>query len=115
MTVREFLEKAKKKGADKSLEDPNFGLLQVLLREGFTEKQANEMKMEKAYKFYMDSLINSTSRMFDSMGKSLERWPERGPIVEPYLKKLNKNLRELTEELEEKEREEHAKEDKDSS
>ena len=114
MTVREFLEAVKKKGDIETINDPNFGLLQVLLREAFTKEQANEMKMEKAWKFYMDSLINST-RMFESLGKGLEKWPERGYIVEPYLKKLTKNLQESTEELEEKEREEREKENKDSS
>ena len=102
MTVREFLEEAKKKGMYEMVNDPNFGLLQVLLREGFTKEQANEMKMEKAWKLYFDSLTALMGQMFTQMYKGLERFPERAPIIEPHLKKMTKQFQKWIKELEEK-------------
>jgi hypothetical protein len=104
MTVREFLEEAKRLKAFEVVADPNFGLLQVLRREGFTEEQANEMKMERAWKFYLSSISDMMARMMDILCKGLERWPERAPLVEQYLKKLKEISEEGIRELEEQER-----------
>jgi len=103
MTVREFLEEAEKKGMYEIVNDPNFGLLQVLLSEGFTKEQANEMKMEKAWKLYFDSLTALISKMLTQTYKGLERFPERASIIEPHLKKMTKQLQKWVKELEEKE------------
>jgi hypothetical protein len=100
MTVGEFLEETKNKGMYEMVNDPNFGLLQVLLREGFTEEQTNEMKMEKAWKFYLDSLSVLMERMITQLSKGLERFPEKAVIVEPHLKKMLKHLQELFKEQE---------------
>lgn len=100
MTVKEFLEETKRRGAFE-IGDPDFGLLQVLRREGFTEEEANNMKMEKAWKFYFDSLSVLFSRMGDLLSKGLDRWPERASIVAPYLKKITKQIKEQINELEE--------------
>ena len=81
MTVREFLEEEKKKGAFEIIEDPNFGLQQILLRKGFTEEQDSEMKMEKAWKLYVDNLNTVMSQMFTQLYKGMESWSERAPII----------------------------------
>ena len=104
MTVREFLEEAKRLKAFEVVADSNFGLLQVLRREGFTEEQANEMKMKRAWKFYFSSISHMTARMMDLLCKGLERWPERAHLVEPYLKKLKEISEEGIREFEEQEK-----------
>ncbi len=103
MTVREFLEKATKKGANETLEDPNLGLLRVLLNEGFTEEQANNLKMKKAWNLYLDSLTNVISQTFTGIYKGLEQSPERASIIEPHLKNITKQLEGFIRELEKEE------------
>lgn len=101
MTFKEFWEEAKKRGAPEVIEDRNFGMLTVLRREGFSDKQINEMKIEKAWKFYMDSYSTLVNRMMGLLSRGLEKWPERAPIVQPHLKRLNEMLKEFIKEFEE--------------
>ena len=103
MTVKEFLEEAKMKGANEVLYDPNFGLLQVLIKEGFSEKEANQLKMKKAWDLYLDSIINSSSQMFTQIYRGLEKSPEKASVVEPYFEKMRKQLEDMIKDLEDQE------------
>ena len=100
MTVKVFLEEAKKKAANEVVNDPNFGLLQVLLNEGFSEKEANQLKMEKAWNLYLDSIINSSSQMFTQVYRGLEESPEKASVLEPYFEKMRKQLDDMIKDLE---------------
>ncbi len=100
MTVKVFLEEAKKKAANEVVNDPNFGLLQVLLNEGFSEKEANQLKMEKAWNLYLDSIINSSSQMFTQVYRGLEESPEKASVLEPYFEKMRKQLEDIIKDLE---------------
>jgi hypothetical protein len=103
MTVREFLERAKKKGAFELLDDPNFGVLQILQKEGLTAEQAYEMKWKEAIKIYRLNFMDTIGHMFNEISKILGF----GTIPEPYFTKINSILDEMEEELD--------KQDKDSS
>jgi hypothetical protein len=102
MTVRELLEEAKNKDMYEMINDPNFGLLQVLHKEGFSKEQVNEMKMEKAWKLYFDSIAVFMERMITQVYKGLERSPEKAVIIEPHLKKMIAQFEKWVKELEEK-------------
>ena len=99
MTVKEFLEDAKKKGQTDVLEDQNFGLLQVLLTEGFTEEQASKMDMKKAYDLYLDSISNQSNKLFTEIYRDLEIFPEKAILIEPYVKKLKEELEKMAKDL----------------
>ena len=103
MTVKEFLEEAKKKGATEVITDPNYGLLQVLLNEGFSENEANQMKMKKAWDLYLDSIINSSSQMFTQVFRGLEESPEKASLLKPYFEKMKKQLDDMNKDLEDQE------------
>ncbi len=104
MTVKEFLEESKKKGANVVLEDPNFGLLQVLLKEGFSEKEANQMKMKRAWDFYWDSISNSSNQIFSQIYRGVEEDSERASLLKPYFENMKKQLEEMNKELEDQEK-----------
>ncbi len=99
MTLKEFLDEAKKKDPNNTLNDKRFELLEVLKKEGFTDEEANKMNMKKVWYFYCNSLINSSSKMFSQLYTSLENNPEKAPIIEPHLKKMKKQLDEMKEEF----------------
>ena len=103
MTVKEFLEEAKKKGTDEVITDPNYGLLQVLLNEGFSENEANQLKMKKAWDLYLDSIINSSSQMFTQLFRGLEESPEKASVLEPYFEKMREQLEDMIKDLENQE------------
>jgi hypothetical protein len=103
MTVKEFLEETKKKGANEILDDPHFGLLQVLLKEGFSKKEANQMKMKKAWDFYLASIINSSSQMFSQIYRGLEESPEKASLLKPHFEKMKKQLEDMIKDLEDQE------------
>ncbi len=103
MTVKEFLEEAKKKEANEVINNPNFGLLPVLLNEGFSEKEANQLKMKKAWNLYHDSIINSSSQMFTPVYRDLEKSPEEASVLEPYFEKMRKQLEDMIKDLEDQE------------
>ena len=100
ISMKEFLEEAKKKGQTYVLEDQNFGLLQVLLTEGFTEEQAYKMKMKKAYNFYLESISNQSEKLFTQIYQDLESSPEKAIIIEPYVKRMKKELEQMAKNLE---------------
>ena len=104
MTVKEFLEEAKKKGANEVITDPNFGLLQVLVNEGFSENDAKQLNMKKAWDLYLDSISNSSSKMFNEIYRGLEESPEKASVLEPYFKKMRKQLENMTKDLEDQEK-----------
>ena len=103
MTVKKFLEEAKKKGANEVITDPNYGLLQVLVNEGFSENEANQLKMKKAWDLYLDSIINSSSQMFTQVYRGLEESPEKASVLEPYFEKMRKQLEDMIKDLEDQE------------
>jgi hypothetical protein len=104
MTVKEFLEEAKRLGAFEVVADPDFGLLHVLRREGFTEEQANEMKMEKAWKFYLDSISMVFDQMMGKLSVGLEKNPLAALTVLPQVEQLKDQLEESVKKLEEEEK-----------
>jgi hypothetical protein len=56
MTLKEYWEDCKKKGESEIIEDPNFGVLTVLRREGFSDEQLNKMKIMEALRLYRNSI-----------------------------------------------------------
>lgn len=99
MTLEEFLAEAEEKDPNNILKDERFGLLEVLKKEGFTDEEAKKMNMKKVWDFYLNSLINSSSKMFSQLYTSLENNPEKATIIKPHLKKMKKQLDEMEEEF----------------
>ena len=103
MTFQEFWEEAKKEGvASEFIEVNKRFLLETLRREGFSEQQINEMKMEKIWKLFLDSLSVDMDKYMTEISIGLEKRPWAAPIVALHIKKLRQILEEWNKELEEK-------------
>lgn len=105
MTFKEFRVEVKKRGADEIIEDPNFGILIVLRREGFSDEQIDEMKMDKVWKLYLDSISVVLDQYMRLLSRGLKEKPEIEPIVAPHLEKLAEGLKKWIKEMEEQKKE----------
>lgn len=64
MTFKEFWEELKKeRQASRVLEKSKRHLMEILRREGFSDEQINEMKMEKVWKLFTDAMMETTKRV----------------------------------------------------
>lgn len=64
MTFKEFWEELKKeRPASRVLEKSKRHLMEILRREGFSDEQINEMKMEKVWKLFTDAMMETTKRV----------------------------------------------------
>ena len=102
-SFKEFYEEAKRKGALEAIEDPNFGILPILRKEGFSEEQIYEMKMDKVFKLWTEAVMVLFERDMAAIATMLKKKPELFPILAPHLEKMEAIIREA--EDEEKKRE----------
>ena len=100
MTLAEFLKEAEKKDAEQLLQDEHFGLLQVLNQEGIPRDQALQMKMGKAWNFYINHLINNPTKTLHSFFFAPKVGPENAPIVRSQLKKITDLYKEIEKDTE---------------
>lgn len=91
MTFKEYWEEAKKRGESEIIEDPNFGMLAVLRREGFSDEQLNKMKMEKASRLYRSSIWSILDKYFMFIAFVYKNMPGATSKLDLFLK----NIREL--------------------
>jgi membrane carboxypeptidase/penicillin-binding protein PbpC len=104
-TFREFLEKAKKESHDLPvIESTKREILQTMRKEGFTDEQIYEMKMERLWKLWIDSYSLLADQYLTQINAILEKDPTKAHIVAPYLQNLQKYLEESIRELEEEEK-----------
>jgi len=102
MTFQEYWEEEKKKGkSNQAVENAKHAMLQTLRREGFTDKQVNEMKMDRVWKLYVDSQIPFFDKFLTDVSVLLKIQPKLASTINPHLKKLTKQFEELNKELEE--------------
>jgi len=92
MTFKEFWEECKKTGALEVIEDPNFGMLMVLHKEGFSDEEINRMKMEKVLKLYNNSVFAVLDKYFAAIASAYKNMPGAASILDPFLKKINELL-----------------------
>lgn len=102
MTFKEFSEEVKKRGANRVIDDPS-GITNILLREGFSNEQLNEMKMDKIWKLYIDSVDVLFDQTFNALGVALAKDPQAVLALQPYLENLKEEFEKLLEELENQE------------
>ena len=88
MTLVEFLKVAEKKDPNHILQDKRFGLLKILKEEGFTEDEALQMNMRKAWEFYINCLINNPTKTVHNFYFASEVSPENAPIIRSRLEKI---------------------------
>ncbi len=88
MTVEEFLKEAEKKDPEHILQDENFGMLNILKREGFTEDEALHLNMTRAWEFYITCLINNPTKTLHNFYFASEVETENAPISRLQLKKI---------------------------
>jgi len=100
MTFKEYSEDVKKRGAHEIIEDPNFGMLTLLRKEGFSYEEINRMKMDKAWKLYMDSISVSIDQYITGISLIVEQHPERTQVFRPILEKLTEQLKKINREVE---------------
>ena len=103
MTFKEFSEEAKRRGAPEVIEG-DFGILDVLRGEGFSDEQIYEMKMEKVWKLYLDSMTIFYDQFFSAIGLALDKQPYAVLTIQPYLKELMEQLQKQIKELEDEEK-----------
>ncbi|MCK4481688.1 hypothetical protein KAU55_00565 [Candidatus Bathyarchaeota archaeon] len=96
MTFKEFMEETEKQGEDRAAAEIKRELLTVLKKEGFSEEQVNEMKMDRVWKNYLKALGDEFEDMISSLAKSLET----GKIHPKALQLFNEKIREITKQLE---------------
>jgi len=100
MTLAEFLKEAEKKDKEDILQNENFGILQVLNQEGIPKEQALQMKMEKAWHFYINYLINNPTKTLHQFFFAPEVSSENAPIVRSQLKKITNLYKEIEKDME---------------
>lgn len=88
MTLGEFLIEAEKEDTEHILQEEHFGMLNVLKREGFTEDEALEMNMTKAWEFYINCLINNPTKTLHNFFFASEVGTENAPIIRLQLEKI---------------------------
>ena len=102
MTLAEFLKKAEKKDSEHILQDQNFGVLQVLNQEGIPKEQALQMKMETAWHYYINHLINNPTKTLHQFFFAPEVGVENTPVVRSQLKKITDIYKQVEKDGEEK-------------
>lgn len=102
MTLAEFLKAAEKKDTEKILQNKNFGVIQVLNQQGIPKSQALKMKMEKAWHFYINYLINNPTKTLHNFFFAPEVSSEDAPIVRSQLKKITDLYKEIENDINEK-------------
>ena len=102
MTLSEFLKEAEKKDPEHILQDEHFGLLNVLKQEGFTENEALDMNITKAWGFYINCLINNPTKTLHNFYFASEVRAENAPINRSQLKKITDLYKEIEKDFDEK-------------
>ena len=95
ITLGEFLKEAEKKDTEHTLQDENYGILNVMKQEGFTEDEALGMNAKKAWEFYINCLINNPSKVIHRFYFASEVGAENAPVMRSYLKKITELYKEL--------------------
>lgn len=95
MTLAKFLKEAEKKDCEHILQDEHFGVLNVLKQEGFTEDEALDMNMTKAWEFYINCLVNNPTKTLHNFYFASEVRTENAPITRLHLKKITELYKEI--------------------
>ena len=79
MTFKEFWEDEEKKETDKeAVEKDKRALLEILYSKGFSEKQINEMRMDKAWKICSSVLMKTIERQTKAVERSISKVLKNG-------------------------------------
>jgi hypothetical protein len=75
-------------------------IVNALKEDGFSEEQLNAMPPERIWELYMNSMTEIISREFSEFARVYQNNPQLAPLIDPLIKRMNRQLEDLGDFLE---------------
>jgi hypothetical protein len=70
-------------------------IVNALKEDGFSEEQLNAMPPERVWELYVNSMTEIIDREFSKFARVYQNNPQLAPLIDPLIKRMNRQLEDL--------------------